>query len=129
MFTCSIRSRNVSGFSPFSKKMAISVFTDRHIAVPLIYCAAIVTVFEFKFAVVTMTGIAFPGVTPVGNCTLTWYRPTNPGDKPANRTVADCPPIVTLTCDRTLDKLLPLPAATPVRGGSVTRAEGRRVAT
>src|ERR1022692_2764606 len=105
---------------PSAKRWRFQFSPTAYIAVPLIYCAAIVTVFEFKFAVVTMTGIAFPGVTPVGNCTFTWYRPTNPGDKPANRTVADCPPIVTLTCDRTLDKLLPLPAATPVRGVSVT---------
>lgn len=35
------------------------------------YCTAIIVVFEFRFAVVIMTGTAFPGVTPVGSSTFT----------------------------------------------------------
>ena len=36
------------------------------------YCTAIVTVFESIFAVVTITGTAFPEATPLGSCTFTW---------------------------------------------------------
>src|ERR1022692_3655189 len=84
------------------------------------YCTAIVAVFDFRFAVVTITGTAFPDATPAGKATFTWYRPTNPGDKPANRKGAVWPPIVTLTPACTLDKLVPPPATAPLAGVLVT---------
>lgn len=77
---------------------------------------AIVAAFELKFCDVTTTGTAFPEGALVGTVAFTWNKPTNPGDRPANETVADWPPIVTVTGATTADKVLPLPATAPSPG-------------
>src|ERR1017187_2520900 len=48
-------------------------------------------------ATLITTGTASPVTIPDGTTALIWYRPGSPGVRPAKITVADLPPIVTVT--------------------------------
>src|SRR5689334_3489758 len=60
------------------------------------YFTAMVTGGLLCPAMLSTTGRAFPGLTPEGTTTLTWYKSGNPGASPANFTSASIPPIVTV---------------------------------
>src|SRR5712692_9831439 len=55
-----------------------------------------VTVFEARLPIFKTTGTADPVGAFNGSCTFTWYKPTNPGARPAKRTVPGTPPNSTL---------------------------------